>query len=154
MPRKSSKAALSSMATMAFMFLLAAAAPGYADWQAGLDAFKAGKLGEAEQHFRQVADDKPDWYGGHRMLGQVLLRLERPKDALAPLTKAHELAPTDAATRFDLGRASLGAEKAADALKTLGGPRPSPIPDALWRQWLHYRAEAARQSRKARPDPC
>lgn len=129
-----------------FLLILGIATPCAADWQAGLDAFKAGNLEEAKGHFMQVATEKPDWYGGHRMLGQVLLRLDRPEEALSSLQKALELSPSDAATRFDLGRAALDAGQPKLAAQTLAGPRPEGSPDKLWVQWLRFRAEASRQN--------
>lgn len=131
---------------LTFLLLLGIAAPCAADWQAGLEAFKAGNLDEAKGHFEQVAVEKPDWYGGHRMLGQVLLRLERPDEAMTALQRALELSPSDPATRFDLGRAALDAGRPELAAKTLDGPRPDASPDKLWGQWLRFRAEAARQN--------
>ncbi len=129
-----------------FLSMLGIAMPAAADWQAGLEAFKAGKLEEAKGHFEQVAAEKADWYGGHRMLGQVLLRLDQPEQALSSLQKALELSPSDVATRFDLGRAALDAERPELAVQTLAGPKPEGAPEQLWAQWLRFRAEAARQT--------
>lgn len=115
-----------------------------ADWQNGLDHFKAGNLAEAEADFRQVAETQPDWYGGHRMLGRVLLQADRWPEAVKSLARAHELAPEDSGTRFDLGRAAVTAEQPKVALAALRGERPKDIPDAVWLDWLKYRAEAHR----------
>ena len=133
-----------------FLLSLLLLAPGFAsaDWQAGLDALKADDLRTAESQFRQVVDEKPDWFGGYRMLGQVLLRQEKFSAAVVPLKEAQRLNPDDVGTRFDLGRALLSSERAADALTALAGDRPAGLPDKNWSQWLQYRVEAARQASK------
>lgn len=131
-----------------FLLSLLLLIPGVAiaDWQTGLDALKAGDLKAAESNFRQVVDDKPDWFGGYRMLGQVLLRQDKLSAAVTPLKEAHRLNPDDVGTRFDLGRALLETKRAEEAFKALEGDQPAGMPDKSWAQWLQYRVSAARQA--------
>lgn len=140
-----------SLALLAFLPSMASA-----DWQAGLDAFRAGDLDAAETAFRAVVESQPDWYGGHRMLGQTLLGAEpRSPEGIAALERALELAPQDVATRWELGKALSNAERHERARTVLAGPRPEGLPDTQWQTWLIYRAEAARQqgdSKAARTD--
>lgn len=115
-------------------------------WQSGVDALKAKDLSTAERHFQQVTVERPDWYGGYRMLGQTHIRSKRFADALAPLKTALELAPDDSAVRYDLGLAALSARDFSLALSSLQGERPASVPDSLWHSWLHLRAKAARET--------
>lgn len=130
--------------------LIAVPSAAVADWQAGLDALKSGDLKSAEQHFRQVAEDKPDWFGGHRMLGQTLLRQQKFAEAAASLRESYRLKPDDVGSRFDLGRALVKAESFDDAFKILGGPLPDALAAAHREQWLRLRVESARHSDCAR----
>ena len=67
------------------------ALPAHADWSAGLAAFQAGQLDEAAREFAAIAEAQPEWYGGHLMLGQTLLRQKKASAALPHLRRAHEL---------------------------------------------------------------
>ena len=112
-------------------------------WTAGVQAFRAGDLDTAATHIAQVVDDKPDWYGGHLMLGQVRLKQQRPSEAVKALSRAHTLAPEDVSVRLALGQASLAARDYSRAVATLAGDRPSGLDDGRWHVWLRVRGEAA-----------
>ncbi|MEM1179435.1 MAG: tetratricopeptide repeat protein [Acidobacteriota bacterium] len=89
----------------AFSMLFFAAPPAAADWRTGLDAFNAGDLDTAASAFSALCESQPDWYGGHLMLGQTLLRQKKASTALRPLERAHELHP-HASTALPLAQAA------------------------------------------------
>ncbi|MEM8930665.1 MAG: tetratricopeptide repeat protein [Acidobacteriota bacterium] len=112
-------------------------------WTQGVQAFRAGDLDTAATHIASVVDDKPDWYGGHLMLGQVRLQQKRADEAVRALVRAHQLAPTDVSVRLALGQAALASRDYARAVDTLAGDRPQKLDDKRWSAWLRVRGEAA-----------
>lgn len=112
-------------------------------WAEGVQAFRSGDLDTAATRIGEVVADKPDWYGGHLVLGQVYLKQERPADAVAALDRAHALAPGDATVRLVLGQAALATSDFAKVREVLDGPRPDGLDDARWQLWRRLRAEAA-----------
>lgn len=75
--------------------LLCLPLPAFADWQAGVDAFKAGDHGTAAAEFAAEVERRPDWHGAHLMLGRALLGQKRSEQALASFQAAARLAPED-----------------------------------------------------------
>jgi tetratricopeptide (TPR) repeat protein len=104
---------------------LASAGAASADWQAGVDAFKAGDYQRAAGEFQEVVDQQPDLFQGHYMLGQVLLKLNRMQDALPHLRKAYDLNPNDVAVQMVLGKAYTDSRRYADAVTVLGKIDPA-----------------------------
>ena len=101
-----------SVALALGLLLLATTPVAFAEtdaWAAGVKAFRSGDLDAAATYIAEVVDAKPDWYGGHLMLGQVRLKQQRSGDAVKALARAHELAPDDVAVRLALGQAALAA---------------------------------------------
>ncbi|MEM6793324.1 MAG: tetratricopeptide repeat protein [Acidobacteriota bacterium] len=80
-------------------------------WQSGVEAFKSGDLESAEQVFRGVVEDRPDWHGGHLMLGQTLLRQSRYEAATRRLSQAVVLDPETVSTRLKLAQAAARAKR-------------------------------------------
>ena len=59
----------------------------------GLQAFSAGRFGEAELHLRQAVGADPRSFEARLALGAALAELRRPEEAIAQLTEAHRLRP-------------------------------------------------------------
>ncbi|MCY3590810.1 MAG: tetratricopeptide repeat protein [Acidobacteria bacterium] len=62
----------------------------FADWQAGIDAYRARDFEQAVAEFRQFVDERPDQHAGHLMLGRSLFAAERYKAAAAALRLAED----------------------------------------------------------------
>ncbi len=90
-----------------------------AGWEEGVQALKAKDYSTAAKEFQQVVDQQPEWAPGQRMLGQVLIKLNRTDEALTHLRKAYDLAPGDAPTQFALGQAYVQAKRYADGASIL-----------------------------------
>ncbi len=104
------------------------AGPLTADWNTGVEAFRAGEWATAETVFEAVIQEQPEWPGGHRMLGQTLIRSGRSTEALAHLRRACELAPDDLDAVLDLGQTYLLLGRFADALRLLEDHDPGALP--------------------------
>jgi thioredoxin-like negative regulator of GroEL len=113
-----------------------------ADWQSGVDAYRNGDLAAAEQAFRQLATDRDDWYGGHYMLGRVLVARGKTAEALPELQRAFELeARPDVALM--LASAALDEGQPSRAREALAAGPDAKLPAAQQVQWLSLRAQAA-----------
>jgi tetratricopeptide (TPR) repeat protein len=75
----------------------------------------AGQLGLLEQKAQETIRCWPDHFLGWKALGNVLLMLGRPVDALEPLANAAKLAPNDAQAHHNLGSALLELGRFAEA---------------------------------------
>lgn len=126
--------------------LVLTAVPAAADWQAGVTAFRGGDFTIAAQNFQTVVDMQPDWPGGHLMLGRSLLALDRKQDALAHLSRAHELEPDDGATILTLGRTYLELGQAGQAATILGKADASSLPEANRGTLYQLRGQALLQA--------
>lgn len=65
-----------------------------ANYAYGVLLEQQGKLIEAAEHYRLAAEDFPDDFDTEYDLGTVLLKLNRPSEAIAPLRAATRLRPT------------------------------------------------------------
>ena len=83
---------------------LALSPAAFADWQAGIDAYRAGDFEQAVAEFRQFVDERPGQYAGHLMLGRSLLAAERYKAAASALRRAISLKPGDWHAYVTLGQ--------------------------------------------------
>jgi len=110
--------------------LLALAIPAQAGWDEGVAAFRAQNYAQAVEEFRGVVEDQPEWAGGHRMLGQSLLKLERSQEALTHLRKAYDLGPDDVAVQMVLGQAYVTTGRYRDASELLGQINVASLPKA------------------------
>ncbi len=70
----------------------------------GNEAFLAGDLDGAREHFRAAVEGDPGLVMGHVNLGTVLNRLDRPDEALARFREAERLDPEHPLVQFGLGR--------------------------------------------------
>lgn len=138
------KTTLRSLAIAALL-----AVPAAADWTAGVAAFKAGDLAAAEAEFRAITEARPEWAGGHLMLGQTLLRDGRTEEALASLERAYELAPGDPQTSLVLGQTYVQLERFADAAEVLRDVAAAALPEA--QKLALYRTRAAAATRSDKP---
>lgn len=113
-----------------------------ADWQSGVDAFQQGDYQAAEQAFRQLAESQPDWYGGHYMLGRVLVERDQAGEALQSLKRAHDI---EARPEVSLLLARTALEQGSESLaRTALADGPSAqLPQAQKVAWLSLRAQAA-----------
>ncbi len=111
-----------------FVLLLAAGTAAHAGWDEGVAAFRAGNYAQAAEEFRTVVEEQPDWPGGHRMLGQALLKLDRSQEALTHLRKAYDLGPEDVAVQMVLGQAYVQAARYRDAAELLGNVNAASLP--------------------------
>ncbi len=116
--------------------LLSPAAPVAAGWGEGVAAFQAGDLARAAREFEAVVAERPDWPGGHLMLGRALLGLGRPEAALRHLARARDLDPADANAALALAHAQAGLERFEDAARTLEGLDATTLSPAQ-RSFLH-----------------
>jgi tetratricopeptide (TPR) repeat protein len=74
-------------------------------FRAGYQAMQAGKLDEARQDFADVVRLAPQLPEGHVALGAILVRLERPQEAIPEFERALELKPGDTGTEANLATA-------------------------------------------------
>lgn len=108
--------------------LLLSSATARAGWEEGISAFQARNYAQAVEEFRGVVEAQPDWPGGHRMLGQSLLKLGRSQEALTHLRKAYDLGPDDVAIQLILGQAYVQTGRYRDAAELLGGINAASLP--------------------------
>lgn len=118
--------------TTIFLFVLSlvlvGTLPAAAGWDEGVAAYKAGNYTQAAKEFQAVVQEKPDWGGGHYMLGQALQKLNRDEEALTHLRKAYDLDPNDVSRQMLLAKAYLDNRRYNDAANLLGNINPSSLP--------------------------
>jgi hypothetical protein len=81
----------------------------------GIDAFRAGRAGVAEQHFRAVLERDANNVTARLYLGRILRTQGRLQEATEVLGTAARLAPEDAAVRRELGYLLIGLDQAPQA---------------------------------------
>ncbi|MCK5377806.1 MAG: tetratricopeptide repeat protein [Acidobacteria bacterium] len=101
------------------VLLLAVALPAGADYNAGVEAYKAREYTKAVQEFQKVVEQSPDHAGSHYMLGVSLRGAKQTSRALASLRKAAELDPSNASYAIALGQTLIQANQHNDAYLTL-----------------------------------
>ena len=72
--------------------------------QLGHAARRAGRTGEALDHYRSAVEQEPGSAEANTVYGLMLLQLGRAGEAEAPLRKAVEIAPSHAALRMNLAQ--------------------------------------------------
>ena len=102
--------------------------PAEAGWEEGVAAYKAGNYTQAAKEFQTVVQEKPEWGGGHYMLGQALQKLNRDEEALTHLRKAYDLDPNDISRQMLLAKAYLDNRRYNDAANLLSKINPSSLP--------------------------
>jgi protein O-GlcNAc transferase len=90
---------------------------GEAQFNAGLDHLRAGRLDLARQSFESAVKDNPKNPYFYKGLGVTYLRLRRIDDAISAFRKALDLNPYYADVRNDLGTALLLAGKREEGKK-------------------------------------
>jgi tetratricopeptide (TPR) repeat protein len=73
------------------------------DMSDGVEAFRAGRMGVAEQHFRAALQRSDDNVTARLYLARILRAQGRNEEAAQTLRTAAQLAPRDAAVRRELG---------------------------------------------------
>lgn len=91
-PRSCRHLALPALLTL-LAPLAVAPRPLHAGWQEGVAAYQADQLETALAEFQAVTESRPDFAGGHLMVGQVLSRLDRWSEATVSFARAYELEP-------------------------------------------------------------
>ena len=76
---------------LAAVSCLALATTAQADLQTGMDYYKAGKYAEAAAEFQALVDGSPSYDFGHFMIGNSLLKMKKPAEAVKNFEKALEL---------------------------------------------------------------
>jgi hypothetical protein len=85
------------------------------DMADGVEAFRAGRMGIAEQHFRAVLQRDADNVTARLYLGRILRAQGRQQEATEVLRAAAVAAPRDAAVRRELGHLFLDLGRAPQA---------------------------------------
>jgi tetratricopeptide (TPR) repeat protein len=62
-----------------------------ADYDSGMEFFKAGKYAEAAAEFQVIVEESPDYDYGYFILGMSFAKMNKPADAVKNLKKAMEL---------------------------------------------------------------
>lgn len=99
--------------------LFTVAAPVQADFNKGVEAYRARQYSVAVQEFRKVVEQSPEHAGTHYMLGLSLRGNKQVSEALASLRKAAELDPSNATYAIALGQTLVQANQFNDAYLTL-----------------------------------
>ena len=136
--------------TSVVLLVLTAATPALAGWDEGVAAFKAGNHAQAVKEFQAVIQQRPDWPGGHMMLGRSLLKLGRSEEAVAALRKAYDLNPGDVSGQLALAEAYIGARRYNDAAQLLGKINPASLPKEA--QGVYHQLHAAALSKSGQSD--
>ena len=108
-----------TIAVAAVLVLLAATAPAHAEWNKGLEAYKAKDWATAVKEFEEVTKTNPDYAGAYYMLGVSQRALGQVSPAIASLRKAVELDGSQASYKIALGQALLQADRYQDAYEVL-----------------------------------
>ncbi len=120
-----------SAACLTLALLLGLSTAASADWNAGVKAFKAGNFAQAAKEFQAVVKSRPDWAGGHYMLGRALLNLKRNQEALNELHQAYNKTPSDPNFVVWLAQAYVVVGRPDDALTLLDRIKSESMPTQL-----------------------
>jgi tetratricopeptide (TPR) repeat protein len=99
-----------------------------AGWEEGVAAFKKGDYATAVSEFKPITDAKPDWKGGHYMLGWAYIKTGQNREAITHLRKAYDLDQKDPAVQMRLGQAYVAAGRYGDAIGFLSKINASSLP--------------------------
>lgn len=91
----------------------------YADFESGLNYFKAGKYPEAAAEFQQIVNDSPDYHYGFYVLGLSQLKMNKPQDAIENLRKAVDLNGDKFEYHYGLAQAYLATGNARRVVEAL-----------------------------------
>ncbi len=107
-----------TIAVAAIMLILAAATL-HAEWNKGLEAYKAKDWTTAVTEFEEVTKTNPDYAGGYYMLGVSQRALGQLSPAISSLRKAVELDGAQASYKIALAQALLQAKQYQNAYQVL-----------------------------------
>jgi Flp pilus assembly protein TadD len=99
-----------------------------AGWTEGLAAFKAEDWATAAKEFKALTDSKPEWAGGHMMLGWTYIKLDQTREAITHLRKAYDLDQGNPNVQLRLGQAYVAAGRYGDAVGFLSKIEASSLP--------------------------
>ena len=128
---------------LGFLLTLLATGPARADWAAGVEAFKAKSYTVAQREFEAAVKERPDWSGGHLMLGRSQLLAERVSEATATLRKAYDLDPSDLEIQLALSQAYLAGQRATEASQLLSKIAAASVPRERQALFAELQAKAA-----------
>ncbi len=125
-----SRVSRATVAVVAVILLLVAAAPVQAEWNKGLEAYKNKDWATAVKEFEEVTKTNPDYAGAYYMLGVSQRALGQLSPAIASLRKAVELDGSQASYKIALSQALLQANQFQNAYEVLK-PLKSEFPGRL-----------------------
>ena len=114
-----SRVSRATVAVVAVILLLVAAAPVQAEWNKGLEAYKNKDWATAVKEFEEVTKTNPDYAGAYYMLGVSQRSLGQLSPAVASLRKAVELDGSQASYKIALSQALLQANQFQNAYEVL-----------------------------------
>jgi len=121
---------------------VAAALPASAGWEEGVASFKRGNYTQAAKEFQAIVQERPDWDGGHYMLGQALAKLDRNEEALSHLRKAYDLNPNQVSYQLALAKSYIDNRRYGDAAGMLSKINPASLPKSQ-QSFYHQMASVA-----------
>ena len=133
-------------ALIAAALVFAVAVPARAGWNEGVQAFKSGNYSVAAKEFQGVVKQRPDWAGGHFMLGQALAKLNRNQQALDAFRKAYDLDPNKVEYQLALANGLLQTRMYTDAARLLDKVDASSLSAAQRGTFSQMRALALEKS--------
>jgi len=139
----------SNIPALALLLTLGLGSPSEAGWEEGVAAFNAGKYQDALTQFQGVTEGQPDWPGGHLMVGQVLVKLNRPAEAERALRKSYDLNPNDANTQLVLGQVYVSLKRYREAAELLESVKVEDLSKAQQGAFYHLRGTARQKSGKS-----
>ncbi len=119
-----------TITTIVLALVVVAVSPAYAGWDEGVAAFKSKNYTQAAKEFQAVVQERPEWDGGHYMLGRALAKLKRNDEALAHLRKAYDLNPNKVAYQMALGKSYLDNNRYSESANMLSKIDPGKLPSS------------------------
>ena len=120
-----------TLISLAMVLLIGAAGVAEAGWEEGVAAFKKADYAGAAAEFKPITEAKPDWKGGHYMLGWTYIKLGQNREAITHLRKAYDIDANDPAVQLRLGQAYVAAGRYGDAIGFLSKINASSLPGDL-----------------------
>jgi len=112
---------------LAAIVILAVSVPGVvlaADYEAGMNYFRAGKYVEAAAEFQALVETSPDYDYGYFILGHSFLKMNKPNDAIENFRKAIDLNGDKFEYHYGLAGAYVAAGNFQRALAALNEAEP------------------------------
>ncbi len=138
---------------IALIVAIGAGAPVFAEWNKGLEAYKAKDYATAATEFEEVTKTNPDYVGGFYMLGLCQRSQNNLSAALGSLRKAVELDAANEAPdpryRIALAQALVQANQNQEAYNTLKALDFSSLPASYRSSYALLFAQAANKTNRA-----